>query len=267
MRRIGVMGGTGLLRLEAVPGAGEAGWSTVRADNVHVETAYGEVDLRCITLRRSSVETELVFLQRHHGEDGTTVPPHQINHRANIRAFVDAGVDVVLAVCSVGTLTERMPPGRVGVATDAIDLTGRSTTFYDDDAVFTSMAQAFHEGFAERAVSVLRSAQNLGNDENLRVTYRLTQGPQFETPAEIDAIERLGGEVVGMTMPREAKLAAEVGMPYLALCIAANWAAGRSPKGRNSPLDHEEVSAEAHRRLGPVWAVVLDLLEAEPAVL
>jgi len=67
---------------------------------------------------------------------------------------------------------------------------------------------------------------------------------------------------VGMTMPREAKLAAEVGLPYLALCIAANWAAGRSPKGRRTPLDHEEVSAEAHRRLAPVWAVLLDLLDA-----
>ncbi|MEC7098931.1 MAG: 5'-methylthioadenosine phosphorylase, partial [Candidatus Thermoplasmatota archaeon] len=90
----------------------------------------------------------------------------------------------------------------------------------------------------------------------------LTQGPQFETPAEIDAIEQLGGEVVGMTMPREAKLAAELGLPYVALCIAANWAAGRSPEGRRTDLVHEEISAEAHRRLGPVWAVLLDQIGA-----
>ena len=262
MRRIGVMGGTGLLRLDAVPGSTEAGWSTVRTDNVRVDTPYGEVGLRCITLQRASEQAELVFLQRHHGEGDTTVPPHRINHRANLRALVDAGVEVVLAVCSVGTLTERLPPGRVGVAADAIDLTGVSTTFHDEDAVFTSMAQAFDERLTRRAVDVLRTAQGLEAKDDIHVTYWLTQGPQFETPAEIDAIERLGGQVVGMTMPREAKLAAEVGLPYLALCIAANWAAGRSPKGRRAPLDHEEVSAEAHRRLGPVWAVLLDLLEA-----
>ena len=262
MRRIGVMGGTGLLKLDAVPGATEAGWSTVRTDHVGVDTPFGEVGLRCLTLRRANEEAELVFIQRHYGQGGITVPPHRINHRANLRAFVDAGVDVVLAVCSVGTLTAGLPPGRVGVAADAIDLTGVSTTFHDEDAVFTSMAHAFDEGLTNRAVQVLRSAQDLEEHADLLVTYWLTQGPQFETPSEIDAIERLGGQVVGMTMPREAKLAAEVGLPYLALCIAANWAAGRSPKGRRAPLDHEEVSAEAQRRLGPVWAVLLDLLEA-----
>ena len=261
MRRIGVMGGTGLLALDAIPGTAEAGWSTERVDEVHQETPYGTVPLRCMTLSRGDERCELVFVQRHHDATEGTVPPHRIEHRANLRAMADAKVDCVVAVCSVGTLTQRLPPGRVGVAVDGIDLTGVSTTFHDDDAVFTSMANAYDEALLKRTSSVLAQVQEVAR-EDLLVTYWLTQGPHFETPAEIDAIERLGGEVVGMTMPREAKLAAELGLPYVALCIAANWAAGRSPDGRRTNLVHAEVSAAAHRRLGPVWAVLLDQLEA-----
>ena len=261
MRRIGVMGGTGLLALEAIPGAAEAGWTTERVDEIQHETPYGVVPLRCMTLSRSDERCEVVFVQRHHDASGGTVPPHRIEHRANLRAMADAKVDRLLAVCSVGTLVERLPPGRVGVAGDGIDLSGVSTTFHDDDAEFTSMANAYDEALLHRTAAVLGEVQG-ASAEDLVVTYWLTQGPQFETPAEIDAIERLGGEVVGMTMPREAKLAAELGLPYVALCIAANWAAGRSPEGRRTDLVHEEVSAEAHRRLGPVWAVLLDQIGA-----
>ena len=50
MRRIGVMGGTGLLALEAIPGAAEAGWTTERVDEIQHETPYGVVPLRCMTL-------------------------------------------------------------------------------------------------------------------------------------------------------------------------------------------------------------------------
>lgn len=259
--RIGVMGGTGLLELATIPGAKEAGWEVERLDDVIQASPFGQVPLRCLTLHRKGSNAEVFFLQRHHAQGDSTRPPHRINHHANVQAFVDAKVDAIVAVCSVGTLTERLPPGRVGVAKDALDMTGVSTTFHEEDAVFTSMSTPFDPALCDRAETRLREVQGLDASTSLGVTYWLTQGPQFETPAEVDAIERLGGEVVGMTMPREAKLAAERGMPYLALCIAANWAAGRSPEGRHAALDHETVSAEAHRRLAPVWAVLLELLE------
>jgi 5'-methylthioadenosine phosphorylase len=92
-------------------------------------------------------------------------------------------------------------------------------------------------------------------------TYWLAQGPQFETVAEVDAIDRLGGEMVGMTMPREAKLARELDLPYAAVCISSNWAAGREPGDGAKDLNHTEVSAQANDRLGPVWACILALLK------
>ena len=76
----------------------------------------------------------------------------------------------------------------------------------------------------------------------------------------MNAIERLGGDMVGMTMPREAKLAAELEMPYAAICISSNWAAGRHPEDDSKALDHLEVSAQANERLEPVWACIFGML-------
>ena len=83
-------------------------------------------------------------------------------------------------------------------------------------------------------------------------TYWLAHGPHFETVAEINAIEKLGGEVVGMTMPRECKLAAELKIPYAAILVSSNWAAGREPGNSLKDLDHDEVSSNAESRLTPV---------------
>ena len=55
-----------------------------------------------------------------------------------------------------------------------------------------------------------------------------------------------------MTMPRECKLAAEIGIPYSAILVASNWAAGREPGDSSKDLDHQEVSSTAESRLGPV---------------
>ena len=69
-----------------------------------------------------------------------------------------------------------------------------------------------------------------------------------------------GFNLVGMTMPREAKLARELELPYAAVCIASNWAAGREPGNSGADLDHHSVSSQANRRLMPVWACLMELL-------
>ena len=122
-------------------------------------------------------------------------------------------------------------------------------SFHDSDAQFTSMTEPFDESMNQKLESVLSKMQP---GVSLARTYWLAQGPQFETAAEIDAIEKLGGEVVGMTMPRECKLAAEIGIPYAAIIVASNWAAGREPGDSSKDLNHQEVSSTAESRLGPV---------------
>jgi 5'-methylthioadenosine phosphorylase len=58
--------------------------------------------------------------------------------------------------------------------------------------------------------------------------YATTQGPRLETAAEINRMEDDGADIVGMTGMPEAGLARELELPYAALCVVANWAAGRA---------------------------------------
>jgi len=244
MMRLGLIGGTAMTSLATDE------IEVSRSDDIVAQTNFGEVPLTCV----KSGSNELIFLERHHGE-GTT-PPHNINHRANIEAMAGAGVDAILAVCSVGTIPDNFPPGSVGYATQYIDFTGVTMSFHDADAQFTSMTKPFDENMNKKLETVLSELQP---GLQLARTYWLAQGPQFETAAEIDAIESLGGEVVGMTMPRECKLAAEIGIPYAAILVASNWAAGREPGDSGKDLDHQEVSSTAESRLGPVVECIKSL--------
>ena len=238
MKRLGVIGGTGLADIVLT--------DAIRSDSILAETPWGSVPLQCVTL----AESEIIFVQRHHGEICT--PPHKIEHRANIRALADAGVEAILAICSVGAIAAEFTPGSITYAEQYLDLTGVSSTFYDDDALFTSMTEPFSLNLNEILAKELNSNKGL--------TYFLTQGPQFETAAEIGAIERLGGDVVGMTMPREAKLAAELALPYAAVLISSNWAAGRTPGDPSAILDHNAVSATAGERLEKVMDCIRAIL-------
>lgn len=182
-----------------------------------------------------------------------------INHKANMSAMHGAKLDAVLSVCSVGAIAASFPPGKVALAQNYIDFTGQATTFHDDEAVFTSATVPFDPVLNDRLEVVLKTQQP-EQKPPFRYTYWLTQGPHFETAAEVNAIDSLGGEMVGMTMPREAKLALELELPYVAVCISSNWAAGRDPADGTKALNHLEVSAQANDRLGPVWACILSML-------
>lgn len=260
MKRLGVIGGTGLINMTVGEEMKQSGLTLIRRDDVTVETPWGDVPLTCMRLQAGNEEKELFFLQRHHNEGEASKPPHMIQHRANIRALADAGCEAVMAVCSVGAIPADFPPGKVGLAEQYIDFTGVASTFHDDSAVFTSVTEPFDSVLNNRLNTVLRSVQNFTAEERLFYTYWLAQGPHFETKAEIDAIDTLGGHMVGMTMPREAKLARELKLPYVAVCISSNWAAGREPGDSGADLDHHSVSSQANRRLMPVWACLVELL-------
>lgn len=261
MKRLGVIGGTGLIEMTLGSQIKDAGLTLIRNDSVNVETAWGEVPLTCMTFDKDGETREIIFLQRHHNGEGSNRPPHAINHRANIMAMKDSGCDAIMAVCSVGAIAQDFPPGKVGLAEQYIDFTGEASTFHDDEAVFTSVTEPFSLELNSILEQSLRGSQGFSSDENLMYTYWLAQGPHFETRAEIDAIETLGGDMVGMTMPREAKLAREIEIPYVAVCISSNWAAGREPGDSTADLHHHNVSSTANTRLGPVWDCLIKLLQ------
>ena len=260
MQRLAVIGGTGLIEMTFGQQLTDAGLILQRRDDVIVETNWGEVPLTCLKLSSAEGEKELLFLQRHHNKGNPSKPPHMIEHRANISALANSGCDAIMAVCSVGAISADFPPGKVALANQYIDFTGVASTFHHEDATFTSVTEPFDGELNEVLLGVLREAQSFSDDEKLMYTYWLAHGPQFETRAEVDAIEKLGGNMVGMTMPRKAKLCRELDIPYAAVCISSNWAAGREPGNESADLSHLSVSAEANKRLAPVWKCVIEML-------
>jgi 5'-methylthioadenosine phosphorylase len=67
--------------------------------------------------------------------------------------------------------------------------------------------------------------------------YGAVNGPRLETAAEIDRLDRDGATLVGMTGMPEASLAREAGLPYVAICVVVNHAAGRGDSAREVSME------------------------------
>jgi 5'-methylthioinosine phosphorylase len=155
------------------------------------------------------------------------VAPHLINYRANIELLAALGATRVIALNTVGGITPDATTGRLVVPHQLVDYTwGRAHTFVEDEAVV-------HVDFGEPLDARLRgelvaAARALGLDVGDGGVYGCTQGPRFETAAEIDRMARDGCTLVGMTGMPEAGLARERGLPYAMLSLVVNPAAGRA---------------------------------------
>ena len=187
-----------------------------------VRTPYGEPSSPLVFGRIS--DKEAVFLPRHGA--GHTIPPHEINYRANVWALKKAGASHVIAVAAVGGISREMKPRALVLPDQNIDYTyGRPHTFFETK-------QVTHVDFTEPYDAKLReilltAAKQTGLTIINQGVYGATQGPRFETAAEIRRLERDGADLVGMTGMPEASLARELGLRYAAIAVVANYAAGK----------------------------------------
>ena len=203
-------------------------------------TGTGIYEIAGYTFRPESIETpfgpaqvflsedpglDLVFLARH-GLQHTT-PPHKINYRANIKAMQILGVKQVLAAYAVGSINPEIPPLGMALITDFLDFTsGRPLSFFDggdSGLAHTNMDQPFCPSLGAK---VLELAPEFDLKLRNQAVYVASNGPRFETPAEIRAYGRLGGDVVGMTCVPEVVLAKELGIHFAAVALSINWASG-----------------------------------------
>ncbi len=199
MNKIGVIGGSGVLEIELFAGL----------EKREIVTEFGRV-----TVEENGAG--LVFLQRH----GTPpLPPHRLNHRANIAALKECGVKFVIAVNSTGSLKSSLPPGSLVLPDDYFN-PWAIKTFFDDRLEFVTPGLS-----ADVRAAVIAAAAGLKVDLLTTGTYIQTTGPRFETKAEIKVISGWG-EVVGMTMANEATLACEFGLEYASICLVDNYANG-----------------------------------------
>jgi purine-nucleoside phosphorylase len=80
-------------------------------------------------------------------------------------------------------------------------------------------------------------------------------GPSYETPAEIEMLERMGADAVCMSTAAEVAMAASLGVPVAGISCVTNWAAGKSSR----KLSHEEVTG-AVQAVAPALKQLLERL-------
>ena len=211
---LAVLGGSGLTELAPL---------TVTRKQI-VRTPYGEPSGPLTVGRLNGVE--VMFLARH--GYGHTLAPHEVNYRANLWALKEKGARRIISVCSVGGIDARLGPGSIVLPTQLIDYTwGRSATFFEGAEQAVVHVDFTHPYCAQTRRLILDSAAEAGVPVVEGATYAATQGPRLETAAEVDRLERDGAHLIGMTGMPEAVLARELELPYAAIAVVVNAAAGR----------------------------------------
>ena len=244
---LAIIGGSGLTQLSNL-------------DVTHrmaVRTPYGEPS-GALTFGRIAGE-DVVFLARH--GYGHTIPPHEVNYRANIWALKEQKVEGVISVASVGGIRTDMKPGVIAVPHQIIDYTwGRKSTFFEggEQAVnHIDFTEPYSAKLRRRIVAAARACEEPIVEDAI---YAASQGPRLETAAEIDRLERDRADVVGMTGMPEAALAREAGLDYAAIAVVANYAAGRADSLHRIRL--EDIEQVLQQSLARVRRIIEKLVVA-----
>lgn len=167
----------------------------------------------------------IVFIARH--GQGHTIPPHEVNYRANLWALREQKVSGVVAIASVGGIRADLGPGTIAVPHQIIDYTwGRKHTFFDGGAPVTHVdfTEPYDPGLRRLFIEAAKECSEFVSSEAI---YAATQGPRLETAAEITRLARDGADIVGMTGMPEAALAREINLAYATIAVVVNHAAGR----------------------------------------
>jgi 5'-methylthioadenosine phosphorylase len=249
MNMLAIIGGSGLTQL-------------ANLDVSHrevVRTPYGEPS-GAVTFGEICGHP-VAFLARH--GYGHTIPPHEVNYRANLWALWNRGCTEIVSVASVGGIRADLRPGDLVIPHQIIDYTwGRSTTFHEGpDCTVTHIdfTEPYDGALRERLIGAAAAA---GIAVSPSAVYAAMQGPRLETAAEINRLERDGADVVGMTGMPEAALARELGVPYAAINVVANYAAGRGDS-RNG-ISFEAIQGIMHESMAHVRSVIELLAGCQP---
>lgn len=192
---IGFIGGSGLYDLIDV------------RENRKMETPFGvpssEIEIGSIG------GVDVAFLPRHGKKH--TIPPHNVNYRANIWSLKEVGCEEIIGINAVGSLREEMKPGDIVIPDQFIDFTkNRKLTFYDGpDVVHISTA----DPFCPRLSGELYNSAKKFSETHGKGTYVVIEGPRFSTRAESKMFRQFG-DIIGMTLVPEISLADELGMCY-----------------------------------------------------
>ncbi len=205
-----------------------------------IETRFGAPSA---PIQRLDIQGHDVLSIARHGNPHT-IPPHAINYRANLLALKEAGATAVIALNTVGVISDIRDSGEIAVPEQILDYTwGRQHSIYGVDTTEVDHID-FTEPFStELRTELLHAAKTAAIDCYAGGVYAATQGPRLESAAEVDRLERDGADYVGMTAMPEAAIARELGLRYACLALIVNRAAGRGDTPIHDDVDASSLSA------------------------
>ena len=211
MVKIGVIGGSGLDNLDIFQ----------QSQEKEVLTPYGKPSS---SLKYGNIQGVEVILLARHGREHT-IPPTQVNFRANIHALKQAGCTHILASTAVGSLKQEVKPGDLVILDQFIDFTRhRQFTFHQEfepgQAKHTPMAEPFSDDLRK---ILSDSCDQLNLVHHKKGTVATIEGPRFSTKAESHMFRQWGADVINMTVSTEAILANEVAIPYAAIAMSTDY--------------------------------------------
>lgn len=209
MSRIGLIGGSGLYKIEGIK----------NVKSVAVTTPFGKPSDKFIVGKLEG--REVVFLPRH--GIGHRISPSEINYRANIYGMKKLGVERIVSVTACGSLKEGLKPLDFVLVDQFVDRTNhaRNMTFFEGGIVGHIVFA--HPVCQDLCKTVYGAASGLKLNIHKGGTYINMEGPAFSTLAESNLYRSWGMDVIGMTNMPEAKLAREAEICYCTLACVTDY--------------------------------------------
>ncbi|MCS6812602.1 MAG: S-methyl-5'-thioadenosine phosphorylase [Cyanobacteria bacterium] len=209
--RIGIIGGSGLYRMDALKNVQE----------IEMETPFGRPSDVLVV---GTLEGETVVFLARHGRHHHLLPS-EIPFRANIYALKCLGVEYLLSASAVGSLKAEIKPLDMVIPHQFIDRTyARASTFFGDGLVAHI---AFGDPICLDLAKVLAETVTSLNLPDVTLhqggTYICMEGPAFSTRAESHLYRSWGADIIGMTNLQEAKLAREAEIAYATLALVTDY--------------------------------------------
>lgn len=180
-----------------------------------------------------------------------------------VRLMKLMGAKTLFLTNAAGGINRSFNAGDLMLITDQISMSVPSPLIGENIDELGVRFPDMSEVYSRRLRKIIENAAVTAGVPLRKGVYIQTTGPQYETPAEIRAYERLGADAVGMSTAIEATAARHAGMEICGISCISNLAAGISV----NPLTHAEVQETADR-VAPLFKklvtqAIKDIHEAE----
>lgn len=246
MVKIGIIGGSGLDNPDILK----------NVEEISVETTYGNPSS---PLKVGKIHDVDVVLIARHGREHT-IPPTQVNYRANIQALKDQGCTHILATTACGSLREQIGRGDLVILDQFIDFTRlRKVSFFEEfipgDMKHTPMGDPYS---GELRKILIETAKELNLKHHETGTVVTIEGPRFSTRAESHMFRIWGADVINMSIAPETILANEANIPYAAIAMSTDYDCWKEDE---APVTWEEILEIFGKNVNNVIALLTNVIK------